>query len=226
MKNPLDQLAPRDALVDIARDFHARGWMPGTAGNLSVRVRAYGSIDAGKSADDATDTFWITASGLPKGRLEVTDFVRVAVKDGAVVEQFKESAKPSAESAIHQVIYRHFGEAMACLHVHTVDACLACADLPLTATDMPLPALEMLKGLGVWQQNPLVVLPLFENTLDVASIAMAINWRFKGMLPMVPALMIRGHGVTVWGDTVQEAYNRVEAVEFLMSYLARAQARK
>lgn len=223
MKKPLDQLAPRAALVDIARDFHARGWMPGTAGNLSVRVRDPGSSDTDKSSDD---TFWITASGLPKGRLETTDFVRVGVKDGAVVEQFDMSARPSAESAIHQVIYRHFAEAMACLHVHTVDACLACADLPFTAIDMPLPALEMIKGLGVWQQNPLVTLPLFENTLDVASIAGAINGRFKGMLPMVPALMIRGHGVTVWGDTVQEAYNRVEVAEFLMSYLARAQARK
>lgn len=226
MKNPLDQLAPRDALVDIARDFHARGWMPGTAGNLSVRVRDPSPLDADQSADDAKDTFWITASGLPKGRLEATDFVRMAVSDGAVVEQFDASARPSAESAIHQVIYRHFAGAMACLHVHTVDACLACADVPLTALEMPLPALEMIKGLGVWQQDPVVKLPLFENTLDVASIAAAINWRFKGMLPMVPALMIRGHGVTVWGNTVQEAYNHVEVVEFLMSYLARAQARK
>jgi methylthioribulose-1-phosphate dehydratase len=226
MKKPLDQLAPRAALVDIARDFHARGWMPGTAGNLSVRVRDPLPPEADPAAVDTEDTFWITASGLPKGRLAATDFVRVAVKDGAVVERFDVNARPSAESAIHQVIYRHFADAMACLHVHTVDACLACADLPSTATDMPLPPLEMIKGLGVWQQNPRVVLPLFENILDVAGIAEAINWRFKGMLPTVPALMIRGHGVTVWGTTVQEAYNRIEVVEFLMSYLARAQACK
>lgn len=223
MKKPLDQLAPRAALVDIARDFHARGWMPGTAGNLSVRVRDPLPVVAGKSPED---TFWITASGLPKGRLEATDFVRMAVNDGAVVERFDVSARPSAESAIHQIIYRHFADAMACLHVHTVDACLACADVPLSALEMPLPALEMIKGLGVWQQNPLVTLPLFENTLDVASIAAAIDWRFKGMLPMVPALMVRGHGVTVWGATVQETYNRIEAMEFLMSYLARMRARK
>lgn len=222
MKKSLDQLLPRAALVDIAQDFHARGWMPGTAGNLSVRVRDLDAIDA----DGTTDTFWITASGLPKGCLDATDFVRVAVKDGTVVERFDVNARPSAESAIHQVIYRHFAEAMACLHVHTVDACLACADLPLTAMDVPLPPLEMIKGLGVWQQDPRVALPLFENTLDVAGIAAAINWRFKGMAPMVPALMIRGHGVTAWGNTVQEAYNRVETMEFLMSYLARAQARK
>ncbi len=210
MTEPLDHERKLSDLVDVARDFHARGWMVGTAGNLSVRVRETGE-----------DTFWITASGLPKGRLKTTDFLRVRVKDAFIVEQLDVSARSSAETAIHQVIYRHFPDAMACLHVHTVDACLACAGLSLNATDLPLPALEMIKGLGVWQQNPAVSLPLFENTLDVANIAAAIDWRFKGTPPMVSALMIRGHGVTVWGDTVQEAYNRVEIVEFLMSYLAR-----
>jgi len=48
----LDDLPPRAALVEIARDFHARGWMAGTAGNLSARE------------DD--EHFWITASGRPK----------------------------------------------------------------------------------------------------------------------------------------------------------------
>jgi len=210
MKDSVDHKHILSVLVDIARDFHARGWMVGSAGNLSARVHETGE-----------DTFWITASGLPKGRLEVTDFLRVRVKDASIVEQFDASARPSAETAIHQVIYRHFPDTMACLHVHTVDSCLACADLPPHATDVHLPSLEMIKGLGVWQQNPVVSLPLFENSLDVANIAAAMEWRFKGTPPMVSALMIRGHGVTVWGNTVQEAYNRVEVVEFLMSYLAR-----
>lgn len=210
MKKTLDQLAPRAALVEIARDFHARGWMAGTAGNLSVRVR-----------DNGNDTFWITASGLPKGRLQTTDFLRLSVADAALVEQFAPDASPSAESAIHRIIYRRFPGVAACLHVHTVDACLASADLAATATEIPLPPLEMIKGLGVWEQDPRVALPLFENTLDVMSIAATIDWRFKSAPPMIPALMIRNHGITVWGDSLQEAYNRVEVVEFLMSYLAR-----
>jgi len=61
MARSLDDLKPRAALVEIARDFHARGWMAGTAGNLSAR------------ADDGH--FWITASGKPKGRLEENDFL-------------------------------------------------------------------------------------------------------------------------------------------------------
>ena len=107
------------------------------------------------------------------------------------------------------------------MHVHTVDACLATAVLPDAATELPLPPLEMIKGLGVWEQAPRVSLPVFENLADVPALARAIAARFALQLPALPVLMIRGHGVTVWGTTVQQAYDRVEVLEFIMSYLAR-----
>ena len=34
MSQILDDLPSRAALTEVARDFHARGWMAGTAGNL------------------------------------------------------------------------------------------------------------------------------------------------------------------------------------------------
>lgn len=210
MATTLDQLTPQAALVEIGRDFHARGWMAGTAGNLSIRVH-----------ENGVDSFWITASGLPKGRMEETDFLRIGVDEGMILEQLQAYAKPSAESSIHQAIYRLFPEARACLHVHTVDACLACEGICPGMEEMPLPPLEMIKGLGVWEQHPEVALPLFDNILDVSQIAAAIARRFRAAAPRVPALMIRGHGVTVWGSGTQEAYDRAEIVEFIMSHIAR-----
>ncbi|MEK6551542.1 MAG: class II aldolase/adducin family protein, partial [Pseudomonadota bacterium] len=111
MASTLDDLPPRAALVEIARDFHARGWMAGTAGNLSARE------------DDGH--FWITASGKPKGRLDENDFLLVRVKDGAVVEKRVATDKPSAETTIHAALYRRFPEARAVLHGHSVEAMLA-----------------------------------------------------------------------------------------------------
>lgn len=209
MSRSLDDLPPCTALAEIARDFHARGWMAGTAGNLSAR------------ADE--DSFWITASGHPKGRLEAGDFLRVRITDASVIESPDRKNKPSAETSIHQAVYRLFPTARACLHVHSVDACLATDRLEPHAICMQLPALEMIKGLDIWEQNPQADLPLFPNWLDVSTIAEDIEARFRETPPRVPALMIRGHGMTVWGRSLQEAYNRVEIVEFLMSYLARRQ---
>lgn len=86
---------------------------------------------------------------------------------------------------------------------------------------MPLPPLEMIKGLDIWEESPQVTLALFDNRLDVPSIAHEIHKRFTAEPPQIPALMIRNHGITVWGDSLQQTYNRVEIIEFIMSYLAR-----
>ena len=208
MASSLDDLPPRAALVEIARDFHARGWMAGTAGNLSARE------DEGH--------FWITASGWPKGRLDELDFLLVRVQDGEVVERVRPDNKPSAETAIHRAIYALFPDARACLHGHSVDTCLAADRAKQGAKSLRLAPIEMIKGFDVWQQNPKVDLPLFENHLDVAKIAKDIEARFRKTGPAVTALMVRSHGPTVWGASLQEAYNRFEILEFILRYQARA----
>lgn len=208
MTGSLDDLPPRLALIEIASDFHSRGWMAGTAGNLSAR--------------SAADRFWITASGRPKGRLTEADFLEVRLDCDATADQSDPGAKPSAETAIHRIIYRLFPAAQACLHVHTVDAVLAAGHVRPTADALPLPPIEMLKGLGVWDRLPEVALALFDNLPDVAEIAARIGARFVTEPPRLPALLIRDHGVTVWGESLQQAYDRLECLEFMLSFLAKS----
>ena len=204
----LDDMPPRAALCEIARDFHARGWMSGTAGNLSARADA--------------ESFWITASGKPKGRLDSDDFLLMDL-DGRVLEQTRAGDKPSAESGIHAAIYRLFPAAGACLHGHSVDAALVASGMQ--AERLPLPPLEMLKGFDIWEQAPKVELPVFENYLDVGKIAAAIEERFRRQPPPLSALLVKQHGITVWGKGLMQAYNRFECLELVLSYVARARSR-
>ncbi len=208
MSDGLDSLSPPQALIEAARNFHQRGWMAGTAGNLSIRTG---------------DNCWITASGRPKGYLGERDLLQVAVATGQVVKQHQPQDKPSAETAIHLALYRLFPQIQAVFHVHTVESCLAANAVPTEALALPLPPLEMIKGLGVWEEHPQVALPLFANYLDISRIAEAMVTRFNQQLPVLPGLMIRNHGTTVWGDSPQQTYNRLEALEFILSYLARSQ---
>jgi len=203
----LDKLPPRTALVQVARDFHARGWMAGTAGNLSIRSGA--------------ERFWITASGQPKGRLQEHDFLEVNVADGEVLKRLGTDLSPSAETAIHRAVYAQFPHAQACLHVHSADACVVSERVAPEQRAIPLPAIEMLKGLGIWEAQPDAHLEVFANAPNVADIAAAIQERFSAHAPAVPGLMIRGHGATVWGESLQQAYDRVECLEFLFTYLVR-----
>ena len=181
--------------------------MAGTAGNLSVR------------ADEAH--FWITASGLPKGRLQDSDFLLVRVADATVIERGRAELKPSAETAIHAALYDLFPETNACLHGHTVAACLATARTAAKAATLRLPPLEMIKGFDVWEQRPRAELPLFSNHLDVARVARDVRARFRKARPRITALLVRDHGPTVWGASLQQGYNRFEVLDFVLNYLAR-----
>jgi len=211
MANFLDDLPPRAALVEVARDFHARGWMAGTAGNLSART------------DDGH--FWITASGKPKGRLDEGDFLLVRIADGEVVEQTQAGNRPSAETAIHRTIYALFPGARACMHGHTVSACLAATRAKPKAKSLRLPPLEMIKGFDIWQQKPKVDLPLFDNFLDVSRLASEIDKRLRKAAPAMTALMVRDHGPTVWGASLQQTYDRFEVLDFILNYCTHTRVR-
>lgn len=198
------ELDPRPTLSRDAQFFYQQGWMWGTAGNLSARSPQGG--------------FWITASGRSKGTLTPADFVYIDPQGQP--DSHPANFKPSAETRIHQVLYQLFPDAAACYHVHSVEAnlvsCLARGDR------LPLPAIEMLKGLGIWEAKPNCGLPIFANHFEVAQIAADIEQRFQTELPQVPVLLVRDHGITVWAASQETARNYVEVTEYLFRYLISA----
>lgn len=204
MNCELKKIDPRFELIDAARHFYSKNWMVGTAGNLSARL--------------ADGSFWITASGRSKGELTASDFVRVAL-DGKVLESAGDG-KPSAETSIHQTIYTLFPESQACYHVHSIEANLVSHFT--NGDDLPLPCLEMLKGLGVWEENSKVTMPVFENYLEVSQIAAKISDRLGITPPKIPALLIRDHGITVWATSLLAARNYIELVEYIFRYMVAA----
>ncbi len=209
MAKTLNQLTPTQALIKAASDFHTRGWMRGTAGNLSIR-----------DAKSNSNCFWITASGLPKGCLDDNDFLCIDTTTGER-RLHQPDIAPSAETAIHQTIYVRFPAARCCMHVHSVDAALAVSRHAANTPLLPLPKLEMLKGFGIQDEDPNITLPIFENHADVSLIAQEISTYYETNDAQLSALMIRHHGITVWGQDPQETYNKVELMEFILSYLAR-----
>ena len=196
---------PRNLLADVARLFYERGWMAGTAGNLSLR-RPDGS-------------FWITASGKIKGSRE--DFLRLA-PGGEVLERGRPEARPSAETSLHDAIYRLVPEARACFHIHSIAGNVA-ARL-VDGDSLRLPPLEMIKGFGIWEEEPMVPLAIFPNHLHVPRIAEELAARFATEPPRVPGFLIRDHGLTAWGRDADAALNHVELFEYLFGFLGAARA--
>ncbi|MEH2171667.1 methylthioribulose 1-phosphate dehydratase [Nostoc sp.] len=195
---------PRLQLIATARYFYQQGWMVGTAGNLSARL--------------ADGSFWITASGKSKGELLLNDFVLIA-PDGKI-EGSATQVIPSAETAIHQLVYRLFPQSLACYHIHSIESNLV--SRLVEGDSLLLPPLEMLKGLGVWQENPCCMMPIFANHLQVALIVGDIEQRFAVTPPQISALLIRDHGLTVWACSLEAARNYIELLDYIFRYMVAA----
>ncbi|MBR8831462.1 MAG: Methylthioribulose-1-phosphate dehydratase [Chroococcopsis gigantea SAG 12.99] len=197
---------PRLSLIDASSQFYQLGWMVGTAGNLSARL--------------PDGSFWITASGKSKGKLRESDFVRLTVA-GEILDSGHPDNRPSAETSIHMAIYGLFPGAQACYHVHSIEANLV-SNLA-EGDSLPLPPLEMIKGFGVWEENPSVSIPVFKNYINVPQIGEDIRQRLSVTPPDVPALLIVNHGVTVWGDSIEATQRHLELAEYIFRYMVTAE---
>ncbi|MEC3917536.1 S-methyl-5-thioribose-1-phosphate isomerase [Nocardia sp. CDC160] len=182
-------------IAEIARGLYASGWMPGTAGNISVRQG---------------DTAVITASGLSKGELTATDMVTVAVVDSKPVDT--SGRKPSAETTIHTAVYRTRGAA-AVVHVHPPHAtAVSIKTAGSSVTTTRFAGYELIKGLGSARPD-LIDIPVFPNHADVPQIGADIEKYLTEHPDAPPVLFIAGHGITAWGASLAQARDRAECLE-------------
>jgi methylthioribulose-1-phosphate dehydratase len=184
------------ALADVSAQLYARGWMEGTAGNISVRLPGGSAV--------------ITASGLSKGSLTERDVVEVRLSDSRPV--YPDAPRPSAETSIHTALYRLSATCGAVVHAHPPHATAVATMAARNGVDVvEFTDLEIIKGLGGDPTS--VAVPVFRNHADVPRIAADVLDRLTSDAP--PVLLIGGHGATSWGPTLDVARNRMECLEAL-----------
>jgi methylthioribulose-1-phosphate dehydratase len=188
-----------DALCTVARWCAARGWVPATSGNFSVRPFA---AEPGR--------ILITASGLDKGSLAPCDLLEVD-KDGQMVAG---TGKPSAETGLHAVVYRSRPDARAILHVHSTWNTLL-SGMFAHAGEVTIEGYELLKGLsGVNTHEHRERIPIIENTQDYDELCIELTAALR-KFPGAHGVLLSRHGLYTWGQSVAEARRHLEALEFL-----------
>ncbi|EMO13418.1 methylthioribulose 1-phosphate dehydratase [Leptospira santarosai] len=201
-----------ERLSVLGAAYHKKGWMPGTAGNLSVRI-------LGESG------FWVSGSGLDKNTLTERNFLYVDLESGqpsvSKNTKAKKGLKPSAESSIHRAVYCALEDIGCGLHVHTLESNLIRTN---TSRNQPvalleLPMIEILKVYGIWKENPKVYVPVIYNFPNVQDISDCLENYLKEYKPVVPFCIIEKHGITVWGKDTVQANRNLEATDFILKYM-------
>jgi methylthioribulose-1-phosphate dehydratase len=186
-----------DALCATARWCYGRGWVPATSGNFSVRDRAAGRM-------------LISPSGLDKGLMTTSDLLATDM-EGRVVDATK---KPSAETALHVVIYRARPDAGAILHVHSIWNTLLSGRFAELGY-VPLKGYELLKGLSsVTTHEHAERVPVIENSQDYEELALNLDEALR-ISGDAHGVLLSRHGLYTWGESVAEARRHLEALEFL-----------
>lgn len=188
------------AIVRLARMCHARGWAPATSGNFSARV---GSQIA------------ITASGLDKGN--------VAERDVLLVDHAGQpvgGGKPSAETALHLMLYRHDLGIGWVVHTHSIPAVALSRRVMAAAGPraVVLRGYELTKAFaGVDTHDHTLHVPVIANSQDMVALAVGVEARLERVTPAVPAFLVEGHGAYTWGRDLLEVTRHVEALETLLA---------
>ncbi len=192
---------PRQLIVELCRLFYEKGWASGTGGGFSVR-------------EDGR--IYLAPSGVMKERLEPEDLF-VLDESGELLERpADEALRPSACASLFFNAYRLRG-AGAVLHSHSVNAMLA----TLVFDDVfQVTQLEMMKGItGIGYYDELGV-PIIENTAHEHELAGAMADAMEAH-PGAHAVLVRRHGVYVWGADWDQAKTHAECYDYLFEAAVR-----
>ena len=194
----LHQLNPNAiALCALGRWIANRHWVPATGGNFSIRSSEHSAL--------------VTASGKDKGELSPQDLLPVSWQDGSL----SCPGKPSAETALHARLYQLDPAIKAVLHTHSMQATVFSR---LISDDSYLfHGYEMQKAISGNSSHDIpCALALFDNTQDIPLLAQQVAQRWQQQ-PLNWGLLVRGHGLYVWGRSPDEAKRHLEGWEFLIN---------
>jgi methylthioribulose-1-phosphate dehydratase len=185
-------------LVDIKEELSARDWLMGTSGNLAIKV-----------TDDPLE-FLVTSNEEGNRKRSENDFLLVDWQ-GSPVESTE--IKPSQETLLHVEIYKKT-QAGCSLHVHTVNNNVI-SEIYGDKGEITFKGHEQIKAFGLFEENEILSIPIIRNYGDIPTLAEAFSNHVHGDKG---AVLIRNHGITVWGKDTFEAKKLLEASEFLFQY--------
>eukprot|EP00892_Ulva_mutabilis_P005540 jgi/Ulvmu1/3358/UM156_0015.1 len=203
----------KELVAELCKLFYDQGWVSGTGGGISIRCSA---------AQGDSTRLVMAPSGVQKERMRSADMFVLDMKGGIVhtPEEQPPPYKPpklSECSPLFMLAYDLRG-AGAVMHSHSINAMMATL-LDPTASEFRCTHLEMMKGISGHGFYDLLTVPIIENTARECELTDRMH---AAMLkyPKSNAVLVRRHGVYVWGKTWIEAKTQAECYDYLFQAAA------
>ncbi len=184
----------RNLICELCRLFYHKGWASGTGGGISIRQG---------------DLLYMAPSGVQKERLSPEN-IFVLDLEGNVVRAPKDNLKCSECKPLFMQAYK-LRNAGAVLHSHSLNAMLVTW---FYDTHFRVTNLEMQKGISGHGAFDLCEVPIISNTAQEPQLTDGLRAAIQSN-PKTQAVLVRGHGVYVWGKDWVQAKTQAECYDYL-----------
>eukprot|EP00118_Oscarella_pearsei_P018907 m.197150 g.197150 ORF g.197150 m.197150 type:complete len:231 (+) comp39543_c1_seq3:334-1026(+) len=198
-----DEEHPRKLIPELYRQFYYLGWTTGSGGSVSIKM---------------DDEIYVAPSGVQKEKIKPEDMF-IFDADGNEVSGPTPSKKlrPSSCFPVFMNAFKKRG-AGAVIHTHSPKAVLA--TLLWSGKEFRVANLQMIKAIPKGQSgknyryDEELVVPIIENRPEEIDLRDPMGAAIDEY-PDTSAVLVRGHGLYVWGSTWQKAKIICEAYDYL-----------
>ncbi|GFS18437.1 methylthioribulose-1-phosphate dehydratase [Elysia marginata] len=186
----VDEEHPRKLIVELCKQFYHLGWVTGTGGGMTIKKG---------------DEIYIAPSGVQKERMQVPSYgLQMYWSAGALVALLCGDTVTLGAGAV--------------IHTHSKAAVMATLLYP--GREFRIRHQEMIKGIKKCQTGTYyryddeLVVPIIENTPFEEDLANALEQAMEDY-PDTCAVLVRRHGVYVWGESWQKCKTMCECYDYL-----------
>jgi methylthioribulose-1-phosphate dehydratase len=194
----------KDIICYLLREFYKQGWCTGSGGGISIR--------------EAENRLLIAPSGVHKEFVQPEEIFEIDQQGPVLVPPANPKLRISECTPLFLQAY-NLRDAGAVLHSHSVSALLVTR---LFKSEFQVTDLEMIKGILDHKNTDWCRVPIIENT----EFEPELTDRLRNAIieyPRSHAVLVRNHGVYVWGPTWEKAKIHAECYEYLFKAVIKLQ---
>ncbi|XP_052206328.1 probable bifunctional methylthioribulose-1-phosphate dehydratase/enolase-phosphatase E1 1 [Diospyros lotus] len=204
-------VAETKALIsELCRQFYNLGWVSGTGGSITIKVHD-------DSIPKPDQLIVMSPSGVQKERM-VPEDMYVLSPSGSILSAPLPKPCPHkppkcsdcAPLFLKAYLMRNAG---AVIHSHGMESCLVTMINPLLK-EFRITHMEMIKGIQGHGYYDELVVPIIENTAHERELTDSLAKAIEAY-PKTTAVLVRNHGIYVWGDSWISAKTQAECYHYL-----------
>jgi 2,3-diketo-5-methylthio-1-phosphopentane phosphatase/methylthioribulose-1-phosphate dehydratase len=196
----------RNLVAHLCDGFYRLGWVSGTGGSISIK---HGN------------RIFMAPSSVQKERMQPQDLFVLDSTGRELYSPLPLPGTPRLRLSQCAPLFHHaftLRGAGACIHTHDMNAVMVTLLGNGTETEFKVTHQEMIKGIAGHGFVDECIVPIIENTPHECDLADSLAEAMK-KYPKSNAVLVRRHGVYVWGSSWEAAKTQAECYHYLFEYV-------